>query len=394
MLEVEGLPAVERGKQGESHEQEMEDSISLSAPSSSRKRVASSSISEFKDEFFAQSEDNSVAAPIKKLKGSEALETAAAPEDIPLEILNMPPMECSDIAGAVEAHPLENELIDNADVQDYNVIKEREQSEEPSAGMSRDVDSKNEDDAFMGTYSVKLKETTPDEFPINEGQDVQQSAVDAEDEKEEGELVPDTPEQPTEGIESEETQPESILAEVAEVGGGTSEIGDWFEIGTPDVLIEDKNEKNDNVEEVGDGSDKSGDHVNDNDFEQSPLTTLGSPECSPNIHVESTSETVSSNAVSGVEEGVQQGTKSRTEGVDLPSIKSGTEELEQQAVKSGGTTITLAERAKERALMRQAGIGVPRSPPRGRGRGSGSFRRDSGRGARGARSGRGQSSSE
>ncbi|CAA7392158.1 unnamed protein product [Spirodela intermedia] len=401
MSEAEGLAAVERGKPGgESQEQqEGQETLPPSAPSTStRKRVASTLISEQRDEASAQAEDSTAAAPIKRPKSSEALEAEMLPEG-----LSSPPVEPADDAGVTEVALLETEIISNSEAQDMIIPKDpaqNDQGEEPSSGGSLESELKNEEEAAIEADFEKPKElpASMEEFPI--GQDGQTSAeVEGEEDREEGELPPDAPE--VEDGELEAQPPELVLSEVptttTTAAGEIPEGGDGLEMGSPLLVLAE--DKIDSVEEPVDASEEKA----DNDPGQG-LTPLASPELLPSVLLESTSEmgasasssgapATTSSAASGVEEGEQAAGKSRVEGGDPQSGKAVSEEAEQRATRSGSRTIILTERAKERALMRQAGMGVARSPPRGRGRAVGTFRRDL-RGPRGGRSGRGQSSGE
>ncbi|CAA6656561.1 unnamed protein product [Spirodela intermedia] len=378
MSEAEGLAA---------EQQEGQETLPPSAPSTStRKRVASTLISEQRDEASAQAEDSTAAAPIKRPKSSEALEAEMLPEG-----LSSPPVEPADDAGVTEVALLETEIISNSEAQDMIIPKDpaqNDQGEEPSSGGSLESELKNEEEAAIEADFEKPKElpASMEEFPI--GQDGQISAeVEGEEDREEGELPPDAPE--VEDGELEAQPPELVLGEVptttTTAAGEIPEGGDGLEMGSPLlVLAEDKIDKA------------------DNDPEQS-LTPLASPELLPSVLLESTSEmgasasssgapATTSSAASGVEEGEQAAGKSRVEGGDPQSGKAVSEEAEQRATRSGSRTIILTERAKERALMRQAGMGVARSPPRGRGRAVGTFRGSAW--PPWGRSGRGQSSGE
>lgn len=369
MSEAEGLAAAERGKPGEPQEQqEGQEALPPPPATVTRKRVAAALTSEQREEeAAAQPEDSAAAAPIKRPKSSEALEAETLPEG-----LSSPPVEPSDDAGAAEAAPPEAEIGGSSEALDMAIAREpaqSEQGEEPPAGGGLEGELKNEEEAAVEADF---------EFPV--GQDGQISGeVEGEEDREEGELPPDAPE--AEDGELEAQLPELLPGEAAAAvaAGEIPEGGDGLEAGSPlPVLAEDRI---DGVEELADASEEKP----ENDPEPSLTTTPASPEMPPSVLLESAPETgasasssgvpaATSGAASGVEEGEPASGKSRVEGGDPQSGKAVSEEVEQRATRSGSRTIILTERAKERALMRQAGMGVARSPPRGRGRAVGTFR--------------------
>ncbi|XP_010260814.1 PREDICTED: nuclear-pore anchor isoform X2 [Nelumbo nucifera] len=391
MPELEG-PSNSEGKLGASHDIEHLGDLSISVQTSVRKRVASTSASELQEESVAQQETSSdMAAPaLKKSRGSDfPQEDAERQPSVPPECIETLPAseETLEAVGAL-LHASNDESIDVEKDEDADNTKEpvEEPRGSPLDGMNQD-EQQDDINALSEETLGKAKETEEDfdeGSKDSEGQDAQQPAMDVEGEREEGELIPDMMDQEGGDVavtmtspESGEGQPESAMVPVASSACNEEEVVtatevDVTETAISEVLHEDKTDGADVKEEITEGSDKS---TNDNDqatmeTEQSPKAAFGSAESSlSSMAMDSTvSKPVS------------------------PSVGADVEQPKDVAAGKSPTTINLNERARQRALLRQAGVVSPMT--RGRGRSGVAIRKEGTRGGRGRGRGRGQGSGD
>lgn len=348
MSGMEGSTAVEEGKVGASHEPELSGDISSLPPSSARKRLASSSASELREESVAQDETGSdVAPPLKKSKDSDVQEAYEA-KTIPSSSENLdtvpqssvPSIDISDTQPPVEdmesdqAPVLSGEDIVDTAKDDTTTNEEIEEHQKvPMDGANQEDDIQYEGDAFAEEVADKSKAPLElvDECLKNEdGKEMPQSlAADGDDEREEGELLPDEPEQQQGDGTSVECQHEPALGDGDRIGDETGEV---VEVASPEVV----SESVDAMEEVAEGNDDHGAP----DTVQSPQTSAGISEVPPSTPPQSAvSEQQSATAVTDAEES------------------------------RGHRTITISERARQNAILRQQARMTAQPPSRGRARG-------------------------
>ena len=361
-----------------------------------RKRLASSSASDLQEETQIQGDTTSsdVAAPVlKRSRGSDSPQEAAEGQ------VAAPPLEnLETLAATEETFDAVADLPEGSNEEAIDVEKEEAEISEGQAEETKDPASQIIDG---GTSEVELQtqgvtfveeallETVFDDGAKDHGeQDVPPSIMELGSEKEEGELDPDVTDMEGGGggsditgdAETSEGQPEPVAAApVTSPAAGVDEEGliiaaamDTGDMNSPEVLNDEKT-GDDVLEEVAEGSDKSNDGNNEQiageTTDQAPEAALGS----------SGSTSTSASSVGDV--GVSKQGGSPTVPVDPDEGK------QALPVGSSGssTTINLQERARQRAMLRQAGV---LNPSVGRGRGRVVAR---GRGGRG-RAGRGHSS--
>ncbi|XP_008793820.2 nuclear-pore anchor isoform X1 [Phoenix dactylifera] len=370
MSGMEGSTAAEEGKVGTSHEPELLGDISSRHPSSARKRLASSSAPELREESVSQEETGpDVAPPLKKSKDSDVQEayegktiasSSENPDTAPQS--SVPSVDISDTQPPVEdtesdqAPALSGEDIVDTAKDDAATNEEIEEHQKLSMdGANQEDDIQYEGDAIAEEVADKSRAPLDllDECLKNEdGREILQSlAADGEEEREEGELLPDEPEQQQEDGTSVECQHESAPGDGDRTG---DETGELVEAASPEVV----SESVDAMEEVAEGNDNS-DHGAP-DTVQSPQTSAGISEVPPSTPPQSAvSEQQSASTVADTEES------------------------------RGHRTITISERARQNAILRQQAR-MTAQPPSRRGRAAGSYRRDGNRGgSRGGRGGRG-----
>ncbi|XP_073117973.1 nuclear-pore anchor [Elaeis guineensis] len=366
MSGMEGSAVAEEGKVGTSHEPELLGDIYSLPPSSVRKRLASSSASELREESVSQDETGpDVAPPLKKSKDSDVQEAYEAktipsssenPDTLPQS--SVPSIDISDTQPSGEdmesdqAPVLSSEDIVDTAKDDTTNEEIEEHQKVPTDGANQEDDIQYEGDAFAEEDAGKSKAPLEllDECLKNEdGKEMPQSlAADGEDEREEGELLPDEPEQQQEDGTSIECQHEPAPGDGDRIGDETGEV---VEVPSPEVV----SESVDAMEEVAEGNDNS-DH-GATDTVQSPQTSAGISEVPPSTPLQSAvSEQQSANTVTDAEES------------------------------RGHRTITISERARQNAILRQQARMTAQPPSRGRGR---VYRRDGRGGSRGGRGGRG-----
>ncbi|XP_028799696.1 nuclear-pore anchor isoform X2 [Neltuma alba] len=338
-----------------------------------RKRVAPTSTSELHDELVQPGENNSDVGllSVKKSKGSESPQEsaegqpAATPEHTGSQPITEEPIDGGELLQgqneeAIEAQNEEGEVIVEkveSDPQNLDSVIQEESQGDKSSVLEENLDR---------TVEAKV---TSDDMQRDQGEpDHQQSAMEVESEKEEGELP--------EGADVEGGNDASNLADTQEIREGQSEPAatpepsqtavdeealEAGEINSPELSTDDKNddknEEGEVAEEAADGSDKSNDA---SDLIAAEADQVAEPAPTP-----STTEGASTGNAA-------ESSSSRIIPVSRQGTTSGAPETEtvKQASPVGNTstTINLLERARERAQMRQAG--VVSTIARGRGRGA------------------------
>ncbi|URE35470.1 Permease family [Musa troglodytarum] len=378
---MDGPTQMEEEKAGSSHEPEPAGDNSLAqSTSSSRKRLASST-AEQKEDIVARDEVGAdTAPPPKKPKESDVMQDVIqdsndeqtilpATENIETAEAAFPSSNISDVQTpedmeADQAPVLPNEETADAAEDDDTFVKEEPVEEQKASfdDTNHEEEVQGEGDAIVEELSDKPTETIEllDESLRSEGgkEMLQQAAAD-EDEKEEGELIADEAEEQEEGGKSGDCQRESTPSDGAGIG---DETGYAVEASSPEVPNE-KNASADAMDEVREGNNNEDQFVHESS--QSPQRSLG----------------------------VREGSLSTTGHATISQQQSSSTISETEESRAG-RTITISERAKQNARLRQAGIAAP-TTSRGRGRTTGGFRgnRGAGRGGR-ARGGRGQAFGE
>lgn len=358
-----------------------------------RKRLASSSTSDLQEETQIQGETTSDVAPpvLKRSRGSDSPQEAAEGQAA-ASLENLETLRAIEESFDAIADLPQGSNEEAIDVEKEEAEISEGQTEEPKEPAQVDgtseVELPNERASAVEEVLVKPieREVVFDDGPKDQAeQDIQPSMIELGSEKEEGELDPDVTDiegggdmcNITGGTTIGEGQPETVVVPVTSPAGGDEEglvtaavdIGD---INSPEILNDEKTAEGDVMEEVAEGSDKSNDGN-----EQIAVETDQTPEAA--MGSESTSTSTSTVVDVGVS---KQGS---------PTVPADPEEVKQALpVGSSSTTINLQERARQRAMLRQAGV---LSPSVGRGRGRAITR---GRGVRGGRgrAGRGQSSGD
>ncbi|CAJ1958251.1 unnamed protein product [Sphenostylis stenocarpa] len=368
------------GKPGPSSDTETSNFAQSSQPLA-RKRVAPTSTSELREESVAPGEKSSdVVAPVlKKSKGSESPEEST--EEQPAATLEFP-----------GSHPATEELFDSSELPQGQNEEGEAQNEDGEITVGNDEEAKDpqhldgtSEEELQGDKAGILEENPdqPDEMQRDHTDpDNQQSTLAPSNEREEGELLPDTGDleggsdlsNVVENQESREGPSESAATPERSPARGDYDALEAGEINSPELSSDDKNDEIDLVEEAADGSDKLLD-VNE------PISVESDQVADPTPVVSDGGATLTSSVTESSSSKVnlpvpRQGT---------PSVPSETEETVKQAspIGSTSTTINLSERARERAQMRQAGLvstptvtrGRGRSAPRGRARGRAVVRR-------------------
>ncbi|KAJ6817739.1 nuclear-pore anchor [Iris pallida] len=381
-LEVSGThgsTAMEEGKTGSSHDLE----LSTDAPSA-RKRL-SSSVSELKEDPVGQDEAATNVAPsLKKSKPSEPLQEASSEEQSTLPSSETPLPQSMIPSDISESQPDPNEDLDvdqapaltsddkvtaTKDEEEMVLVKEEveEQHRELQGGTGQEDEVLYEADAGIDeldkpSTAMELLDENPQ---TEEVQEKLQAAAESEDEREEGELMPDDDlEQQQEDGVSLEGQNESISVG-DDVGDETGDIS--IEVASPEVQV-DKNEEI-STPEVAEASDKH----NDVSSDQGTLDSAQSPQRLAGAHEESA---------------VPQQSSVAQPRSPSPSPSSSTVVIETDEP-APPRVISIAERAKQNSLLRM-GRTTPAAARGGRGRSLGGGRR----GTRGGRGGRGQSFSD
>ncbi|KAH7688768.1 nucleoprotein TPR protein [Dioscorea alata] len=358
--------ATEEGRALLSHEPEPSGvSSAPTQPSLSRKRPASSSASDLR-ESSAPDEASDVVNQLKRSRESEP--TQEAGEEPPsgeasdtLHLLSPLVVDISDTqlpVDGIDADPAlasltEAETADAGKPEELEVSTKVEIEAQGTTldNASQDVPQDEGDAAIEDTEKQRVATDSLDDAPKLEGNDVLQPAVDSDEGREEGELVSDESDQLQQQEEPSpvEVAHDSIPSDGGANGDETGEISDLAEVSM------EKSESTEIVEDLAEASDKPTGNNNDpsaSDLERSPQTSSKTREESP------TNITVSA--------------------VTDPQTSVTTAESEEQR---SGQTISIRERARRNAALRQAGIATP-PPSATRGRGAT-------RGFRGARGRRG-----
>ncbi|XP_077232792.1 nuclear pore anchor [Tasmannia lanceolata] len=381
IFDMEGSSTAEGVKFGISQDPEPQGELILPQPSSARKRLASSSVSEMREESLIQQEAYPDVAPLsKKPKGPDSPKDAANEQSI-LPVAESPERtpvmdDVVDIA-ADFVHASNEEIVDATNDEELDTgtgpIKE---PKEPLDGINQ-CELQNEHNTTLVELAEKPEEVFDGSLKGAEVNNSQQSTEDAENEREEGELDPDGAEL-QEGVdtldvmadlEPGESQGEPVTGVAASIEeGSVVDMVYTSNVASLDALNEDKNEGGEIMEEIPESSDMSS--VNSNNKNQSAAELQQS-----------------SQTGSGAGEG------SQTIIADSGVSKQASPRVMAESEEVTGRTIHLSSRARERAALRQAGV---QSPPLGRGRGRAISNLKTGRGGRGARGrgGRGQSSGD
>ncbi|GAY42514.1 hypothetical protein CUMW_067490 [Citrus unshiu] len=355
------------GKVAASHDAETQGNLALQSQPSARKRPASTT-TELREESLSQGEPSSdVPAPVlkkSKLPDSSS-EDAGGQSASPLEDTQPTTEESVEAVGDLaqgsneEAVEAEKEQVDNTGE------KAEEMKESHQVDTTSEAELQNDKNDVL---EENLDRPTGVEMACDDGskdqaeQENQQLTLESESEREEGELLPDVTE--VEGAadlsnvvgspEIGELLPELVSTPVVSPGGNEDEAPALEE---PQEAV---NDEGDGTEENAEGLDKS------NDGEEADQVPEGSV---------TTGETASTS--SAIEPDISR----------QPSSSATTTEAKQASPPASNAShiVNLRERARERAMQRQAGA-MPSTVIRGRGRPAGR-----GRGVRGGRSGRGQS---
>ncbi|KAL5568783.1 hypothetical protein UlMin_025358 [Ulmus minor] len=386
-----------------------------------RKRQASPSPSGSHEESAAQGETGAdVAAPLlKKVKGSDSPkrsgdgQSAAALENV--EALPFPE-DSSDVADLPQGST--EEAIIDAEKEEVEATEEKlEEPKELQLDSTAQVEPQNDNNVLEEDTEKAGEMVTDDGGQDQADLENQQSMMDIGGDREEGEFEPDT----AEGDGTGDLAGSPELGEVQEsaatpmasparaddeaLGASAMDVGD---INLNEPQDDDINEEVDVPDETAEGSDKSndGNDPTPSEIDQAPEAPLAVPastetevpkQASPSvITTETEVPKQASPSVTATGTGVPKQASSRGSTAESsiprqasPSVGAETEEVKQVSPMSSSsvsTTINLSERARQRAMLRQAGVVSSPSPSRGRGRAVPRARGVRGRG----RSGRGQ----
>lgn len=415
MSEMEGPNNV--GKSAPSNDIETQGNLSSLAQPLLRKRLASSSAFGSREELLTQGETGpDVAAPLlKKSKGSESQQGSGEGQSATM-LENLETRPATEEFGAVGDLPQvsNEEAIADAEREEVETIGDKaEEPKETQVDCMSQADSQNDRDNVSedNLDRTVVKDMVPNDGAHDQAEpESQQSMMEIGNEREEGELVPDAADVvcaggPMGSPELGEGQPEPGTTPVASPSRVDDEglvcVGaNVGEINAPEVLNDEKNEEVDVTEETAEGSDKSND-CNDQiavEIDQPAEAVMSVAESSSTVtNAESDfPKQVNPSDVLEAGEVKQVSALSNTStAAEIGVPKQGSpsvidaEEVKQVSPMRN-TTINLQERAKQRAMLRQAGVVPP--PNRGRGR---TVPRGRGvRGGRGGRGGRGQTSGE
>ncbi|KAF3448815.1 hypothetical protein FNV43_RR09528 [Rhamnella rubrinervis] len=416
MSEMEGPNNV--GKSAPSNDIETQGNLSYLAQPLLRKRLASSSAFGGREELVTQGETGpDVAAPLlKKSKGSESPPGSGEGQSATM-LENLYTHPATEASGGVGDLPQvsNEEVIVDAEKEEVEMIGDKAgEPKETQVDCTSQGDSQNDRDNVSGDNLDKtgVKDTVPNDGAQDQAEpESQQSMMEIGNEREEGELVPDAADVecaggPTGSPELGEGQPEPGTTPVASPARvddeGLACVGtNEDEINAPEVLNDEKNEEVDVTEETAEGSDKSTDG-NDQiavEIDQPAEAAMSVAESSSTVINAESGFPKQVNPGDVLEAGeVKQVSALSTSGTaeigvpkqGSPSVVEAEEVKQVSPVSNTSTTINLQERARQRAMLRQAGVVPP--PNRGRGR---TVPRGRGvRGGRGGRGGRGQTSGE
>ncbi|KAJ0986647.1 hypothetical protein J5N97_005003 [Dioscorea zingiberensis] len=319
MSGVEGS-ATEEGRALSSHESEPSGVASVpNQPSSSRKRAASSSVSELR-EAIAPDETSDEVNLFKRPRESEPMQEAGDEQATPLSAedsdasrqLVPPPMDISDTqppvdgpeADQVFASPTEAEIMDTGKPEEMEVSTkvEIEGQKMTLDGINQDEPQHESDSNTEDAEKARVATDSLDDALKIEENDVLQPADDSEDAREEGELILDESEQTQ---QQEDPSPVECAHDSVSGDGGVNA----YETGEISEVVAVSNEKCEGtniVEDLADTSDKPTGNNNDqnaSDFERSPQPPSRAREGSPsNVTASSVTEPQSAISASESEE--------------------------------------------------------------------------------------------
>ncbi|KAK1257263.1 hypothetical protein QJS04_geneDACA024713 [Acorus gramineus] len=314
------------------------DSALLGA-SGARKRVASSSATELREEVFVE-ETSAVSSMPKKSKGSESPKEVAEAQDpsIPSVDMNVLPGTPSELNEVPVDH--EEDINSGAEEKMQTTTEPTEEPRETPSDVMNLGESQTlgSDSAAPGGILDKPIETLEilDEWvKNNEVVDSQKpSATDeaVEDDIEEGELSPDA---------SEERESGESVDGAGTDEGALGDMGDALPVASPEILNEEKNEGSDLVEEAADGLESNNNDQGGMEVEQTPIASFSAREGSPSVSADAPSIL----AEAAVSESGSSATVSA--------------ESDTRSARGGSRTIHLRSRAQENAARRLSGVGTP-----------------------------------
>ncbi|KAE8731457.1 Detected protein of confused Function [Hibiscus syriacus] len=368
---------------------------------SARKRQASATTELSEDVPVPGETSADVVTPaLKKSKGPDSGQEAAEVQAATLtENLSAPQVteEVDETVGDITLGS--NEEVVDVEKEEADTMEENlEESKEPQVDGTSEVglqENKNLSDEVLDKPIGN--EMVTDEEPKNLAvQESQQPPLETESEKEEGELDPEI------AADTEGGTDVHNVAGSSDVGGtelGSSPLTSPSRVedealvtaaegdNSPDTVTDDKNDEGDIGEEtIGEGFEKTNDGN-----EQSAVDTDPMPEAAPAAAV-----VTSGTNESGATSGPQEGEVSKNTGNSSGTAAAEAEDVKQTSPISGSgsgssatsTLVNLQERARERAMLRQAGVvGSSTTSSRGRGRVTIRGRGTRGRSVRGGRAG-------
>lgn len=380
MSEVDGSTSV--AKLTPASESETQHNITLFSQPIARKRLASSS-SDLNEQPLNQGETSSDVPPpvLKRPKGTDSVQEgsegqAATPSET---LVTLPVVEESAVADLSQG---EEEAVAEKEEVETSGEKAEPPKESEQLDDTTQVEPENETNEVAEEILDKPSESGMEIYDGSKDQataeDNQQLPGEFENEREEGELVAEIEDgadmsnmagSPETGEVLPDTTPVASPARIDDeamvpVGMESGEIN------SPEMITDEKNDEGDIVEEIGEGSDKSNEGG-----DQIAVETDQSPEAA-SVAGERTTAT----AITEMDASKQ----ASSSGADAEEVR------QVSPASNTSTVVNLAERARQRAMLRQGGSGAPAvlSPPGARGRGR-VLRGRVARGARGARGGRG-----
>uniref|UniRef100_A0A6M2ERQ5 Uncharacterized protein n=1 Tax=Populus davidiana TaxID=266767 RepID=A0A6M2ERQ5_9ROSI len=384
MSEVDGSTSV--AKLTPASESETQHNITLFSQPIARKRLASSS-SDLNEQPLNQGETSSdVPQPVlKRPKGTDSVQEgsegqAATPSET---LVTLPVVEESAVADLSQG---EEEAVAEKEEVETSGEKAEPPKESEQLDDTTQVEPENETNEVAEEILDKPSESGMEIYDGSKDQataeDNQQLPGEFENEREEGELVAEIEDgadmsnmagSPETGEVLPDTTPVASPARIDDeamvpVGMESGEIN------SPEMITDEKNDEGDIVEEIGEGSDKSNEGG-----DQVAVETDQSPEAA-SVAGERTTATANTE--------MDASKQASSSGADAEEVR------QVSPASNTSTVVNLAERARQRAMLRQGGSGAPAvlSPPGTRGRGRvlrGRIARGA-RGGRGGRSGRGQ----
>ncbi|KAJ6902465.1 nuclear-pore anchor [Populus alba x Populus x berolinensis] len=384
MSEVDGSTSV--AKLTPASESETQHNITLFSQPIARKRLASSS-SDLNEQPLNQGETSSDVPPpvLKRAKGTDSAQEgsegqAATPSET---LVTLPVVEESAVADLSQG---EEEAVAEKEEVETSGEKAEPPKESEQLDDTTQVEPENETNEVAEEILDKPSESGMEIYDGSKDQataeDNQQLPGEFENEREEGELVAEIEDgadmsnmagSPETGEVLPDTTPVASPARIDDeamvpVGMESGEIN------SPEMITDEKNDEGDIVEEIGEGSDKSNEGG-----DQVAVETDQSPEAA-SVAGERTTATANTE--------MDASKQASSSGADAEEVR------QVSPASNTSTVVNLAERARQRAMLRQGGSGAPAvlSPPGTRGRGRvlrGRIARGA-RGGRGGRSGRGQ----